>query len=91
MLSRKPPTDPHGLFELDPPKEFTPALALRDRLAFVLRANPVVATKAAFAFADQSERSEIEAGVRLRGKKVDVIMRALHGVPRTIWDEAPRS
>jgi CRISPR system Cascade subunit CasE len=44
-LSPRPPSDPHGLFELES-KEFAPNLATGDRLGFRLRANPVVARKA---------------------------------------------
>jgi CRISPR system Cascade subunit CasE len=41
VLSARQPHDAHGLFELES-KEFAPALAPGDRLAFSLRANPVV-------------------------------------------------
>ena len=39
ILSPRPPSDPHGLFDLQT-KEFAPALANGQRLAFTLRANP---------------------------------------------------
>jgi CRISPR system Cascade subunit CasE len=42
ILSARPPQDAHGLFAMDEPKEFAPVLASGDRLAFSLRANPVV-------------------------------------------------
>ncbi len=46
ILSTRLPVDRHGLFEIDEPKAFTPALALGDRLRFSLRANPVVRRRA---------------------------------------------
>lgn len=66
ILSARPPANPHGLFDLDGPKPFEPALAPGDRLGFLLRANPVVSRGA-------------ERGVR--GKRHDVVMDALHAVP----------
>ncbi len=66
LLSRRPPTDQHGLFTLDEPKPFAPALAPGDRLAFVLRANATVARG---------------GGPGRRGKPCDVVMDALHRVP----------
>ena len=42
ILSARQPEDRHGLFEIDEPKPFTPALEPGDRLGFSLRANPVV-------------------------------------------------
>ena len=66
-LYARPPNPLHDVFDIDPPKEFAPNLAAGDRLAFTLRANPVVARKQ-------------EGGVR--GKRVDVVMHALHPVPR---------
>lgn len=65
ILSTRPPEDRHRLFELDPPKPWAPVLRPGDRLGFSLRANPVV--------------SERRAGER--GKRQDVVMRALHQVP----------
>lgn len=43
ILSKRPPVDAHGLFSIDEPKPFAPVLRPGDRLAFALRANPVVA------------------------------------------------
>jgi len=71
ILSRRPPTDPHGLFELDI-KAFEPSLRVGDRLAFSLRANPVMASKAALTPDQRAKRA--------RGKKVDVVMHALKDV-----------
>jgi CRISPR system Cascade subunit CasE len=73
ILSRSQPTDPLGLFDLET-KPFEPKLALGDRLAFVLRVNPVMATKKAGPPATR--------GARVRGKRVDVVMHALHGIPK---------
>ena len=42
VLSARQPEDRHGLFEIDEPKPFTPALEPGDRLRFSLRANPVI-------------------------------------------------
>jgi len=42
ILSARPPVDHHGLFAIDEPKPFAPALGEGDRLRFSLRANPVV-------------------------------------------------
>jgi CRISPR system Cascade subunit CasE len=64
-LGARAPTDPHHLFELQV-KEFAPALAAGDRLAFRLRANPTVARGAGGA----------------RSKPCDVVMDALHTLPK---------
>lgn len=61
-LSRRPPADPHGLFDVES-KDFAPNLSPGDRLGFALRANPVIARMAAKG---------------LRGKRHDVVMDALH-------------
>ena len=45
VLSEREPVDAHGLFGMDPPKAWAPVLAEGDRLAFSLRANPVVTRK----------------------------------------------
>ena len=72
ILSPSPPTDPHGLFDLET-KPFAPELAVGDQLRFALRANPVVARKGALSSDDRA--------LRRRGKRVDVVMDALHAVP----------
>ncbi|MEQ1715678.1 MAG: type I-E CRISPR-associated protein Cas6/Cse3/CasE [Hyphomicrobium sp.] len=74
ILSPRPPTDPHHLFDLET-KSFAPALSPGDRLSFVLRANPVVARKEART-AQVLERH----GGRARGQKVDIVMDALKSV-----------
>jgi len=65
-LSSRPPSDPHGLFDLEW-KEFAPMLASDDRLRFRLRANPVVARKE-------------QAGER--SKRHDVVMDAIKQIPK---------
>ena len=66
LLSRRPPEDRHGLFDLDPPKVFAPTFTAGDRLGFMLRANATIAKAA-------------ERGAR--GRRADVVMAALHGLP----------
>lgn len=66
ILSARPPRDPHDLFDLAEPKPFSPALAAGDRLAFSLRANPLV------------RRRKPPRG---RSVKHDVVMDALHAHP----------
>ncbi len=66
LLSERPPEDATGLFALDEPKPFAPALEPGDRLAFMLRANPVVARG---------------GGPGVRGKRHDVVTDALARVP----------
>ncbi|MBX6332794.1 MAG: type I-E CRISPR-associated protein Cas6/Cse3/CasE [Gemmatimonadaceae bacterium] len=68
LLSRRVPVDRHGLFELDEPKPFAPALAAGDRLAFTLRVNATVARG---------------GGPGRRGKPCDIVMDALHSIDRT--------
>ncbi len=70
LLSARPPEDTAGLFRLDEPKLFAPVLAPGDRLNFVLRANATVARKAA------------GAGVGVRGERCDIVMDAIHALPR---------
>lgn len=66
LLSRRAPTDPHDLFELEEPKAFEPALVVGDQLRFQLRANATVSSS---------------RGREVRGKPQDVVMHALHGLP----------
>jgi CRISPR system Cascade subunit CasE len=68
ILSARPPVDAHGLFEIDPPKPFVPALAAGDVLAFSLRANPVVRHRGDMLRPDGKSR---------RVKKDDVVMNAI--------------
>ena len=62
ILSARQPEDRHDLFEIAEPKPFAPALEAGDRLAFSLRANPVIRRR------DPS---------RSRSVKHDVVMDAL--------------
>jgi CRISPR system Cascade subunit CasE len=64
-LSRRPPVNVVGLFDLDS-QPFAPALAPGDRLGFMLRVNPVVARP-------------VTPGQR--GKRHDVVMDMLKSVP----------
>ena len=66
-LSERPPRDPHGLFELDAPKVFAPAIQPGQVLRFALRANATVARG---------------GGKGVRGKPCDVVMDALHTLSR---------
>ncbi|WP_088343363.1 MULTISPECIES: type I-E CRISPR-associated protein Cas6/Cse3/CasE [Rhodomicrobium] len=74
ILSRRQPTDPHGLFELET-SSFEPNLAVGDTLRFVLRANAIVASKSAL--------GEDEEAARRRGKRVDIVMHVLYDMPRS--------
>jgi CRISPR system Cascade subunit CasE len=60
IVSKRPPEDPHSLWALES-KPYEPALAVGDRLGFVLRANPAMAVP--------------QPGEK-RGKRVDAIMHA---------------
>ena len=74
LLSHRPPTDPKGLFDIQT-KCFAPELEVGDRLAFVLRANPVIRL-------DQQEtRTTGKGRVTPKRKKVDVVMHALYNIP----------
>lgn len=74
ILSQRPPTDPNGLFDLDT-KPFEPVLAIGDKLAFSLRANPTVARKDALPDDKRAQRQ--------RGKRVDIVMDALYDIPKS--------
>lgn len=65
-LSKRPPADPHGLFEMEEPKLFTPVLQAGDRLHFALRANAVVRRK------DPARQKSV---------KHDVVMDMLRALP----------
>lgn len=66
ILSARPPADRLGLFELDPPRPWQPALRRGDRLGYALRANPVVTT-----------RTE----GRRHGARHDLVMHRLRTIP----------
>jgi CRISPR system Cascade subunit CasE len=67
ILSARPPRDVHGIFTIDEPKRFAPELSVGDRLKFVLRANATIARP--------TEKGK-------RGKPEDVVMHALHEIPK---------
>lgn len=69
-LSARPPAPMPDLFDVDA-KPFEPVLAPGDRLAFSLRANAVV-----------SRGPGKEQAPGQRGKRHDVVMDALHALPR---------
>jgi CRISPR system Cascade subunit CasE len=73
ILSKRPPSDPMGVFELEA-QPFEANLKRGDRLRFMMRANPVVTTKRA--------GSKMGANGKSRGKRVDIVMDALHTVQR---------
>lgn len=73
ILSERLPVDVHGIFHLDPSKPFAPLLTVGEQLGFSLRANATKAKK---------------SGDRSRGKPVDVVMDAIHDVPRAKRAEA---
>lgn len=77
VLSRREPTDPHRLFELET-KRFEPELAEGDRLRFAIRANPVISRKPKAEHGHEAARS--------RGKRVDVVMDALKPIAPTCWE-----
>jgi CRISPR system Cascade subunit CasE len=78
FLSRRPPEDRHRLFDLDPPKRFSPELCPGDVLRFTLRANATVARRPAGAVG------------RARGKPCDVVMDALFRLPTGVARAAER-
>jgi len=72
VLSEREPVDSHGLFEMDPPKSWAPVLEAGDRLAFSLRANPVVTRR------DEEGKP----------RRHDIVMDRLKDVPRGARAEA---
>lgn len=68
-LSSRPPEDRHGLFHVDPPKEFAPQLSPGDRLGFALRVNATVS---------RGGRPKTDGQEGVRGKPCDIVMDALH-------------
>lgn len=70
VLSDRGPVDAHGLFHLET-KEFAPALAPGDRLAFSLRANPVV-----------TKPGDLNARGKRKRTRHDVVMERLRHVPK---------
>jgi CRISPR system Cascade subunit CasE len=73
LLSARIPVDAHQLFDMDPPKSFSPRLTAGCRLQFSLHANPVVRRGSA-----DARRS----GNGHRVRKDDVVMNAIKPLPR---------
>lgn len=77
ILSKRPPSDEHKLFDLQT-KDFAPDLKVGDKLAFALRANPVITRKTD----DARKREKLDGKGRLRGERSDIVMDALHDLPK---------
>lgn len=77
ILSKRAPSDEHAIFDLHT-KEYAPKLAACDRLAFALRANPVVTRKSE----DARKKGKLDGKGRLRGERCDIVMDALHALPK---------
>jgi CRISPR system Cascade subunit CasE len=67
LLSERVPVDQHGLFDVEFCRPFAPALAVGERLEFLLRVNPTTRW-----YSDACPR----------GKRADVVMQAIHGVAK---------
>ncbi len=83
ILSRRPPSDPHSLFDLKH-KEFAPELSAGDVLSFELRANPVVHRKAGW----EPSKEKRDGKGRVRGMRCDIVMDALSSLPGRMRGEA---
>ncbi len=77
ILSKRPPSDEHKIFDLQT-KDFAPDLRVGDKLAFALRANPVITRKTD----DARKKEKLDGKGRLRGERSDVVMDALHDLPK---------
>jgi CRISPR system Cascade subunit CasE len=75
IMSSREPIDAHNLFDLEPAKLFEPSLKAGDRLHFSLRANATITQS------DSSVRGTLAAKGSAR-KRYDVVMAALHAIPR---------
>jgi CRISPR system Cascade subunit CasE len=73
LLSPRPPTDTHGLFELT--SQPLAAFSLGDTFSFSLRVNPVITSVRA---ADELDKH----GNRARGQKIDVVQHAMKMLPK---------
>jgi len=73
LLSARIPVDAHQLFDMDPPKSFSPRLTAGCRLQFSLHANPVVRRGSADAR---------PGGNGHRVRKDDVVMNAIKSLPK---------
>jgi CRISPR system Cascade subunit CasE len=77
VLSKRFPTDESHLFEVNT-KDYDPQLKAGDRLAFTLRANPVVSRKAEGARCNKRDRNG-----RVRSARCDIVMDALKPLPKS--------
>jgi CRISPR system Cascade subunit CasE len=82
VLSQRPPQDSNPLFDLTT-KNFAPNLHPGDRLAFNLRANPVITKKTD----DARKNGKFDKKGRLRGQRCDIVMDALHDLPQRLKDD----
>jgi len=82
ILSKRPPCDEHKLFDLQT-KDFAPDLRVGDKLAFALRANPVITRKTG----DVRKKEKRDGKGRLRGERSDIVMDALHDLPTREKDD----
>ncbi len=81
ILSKRPPGDEHKLFDIET-KDYDPQLSPGDRLAFALRANPVVSRKG------EGERlGKRDAKGKVRSVRCDIVMDALHDLPKRLKDD----
>lgn len=72
ILSKRAPSDEHGLFDLQT-KDYAPKLSPGDRLAFALRANPVVSLKKG----RKPGEEKYDRKGRVRSMRCDIVMNAL--------------
>ena len=72
ILSTMPPDDRSRLFDLET-KPFEPALTVGDRLGFSLRVNPTIQSR---------DKEKTTAGGRAKTRRYDVVMHALHDIPK---------
>lgn len=77
ILSRRPPVDPHGLFDIDPPKEFAPNLEAGQQLHFLLRANATV-SKPMDTFRTAHRSADLKP--RRKSARHDVVMNAIRNM-----------
>ncbi len=89
ILSKRCPSDEHKLFDIKT-KDYAPKLSPGDRLAFALRANPVVSRKA-----EGKRLGKRDAKGKVRSVRCDIVMDALHDLPKRLKDdlrgESPRA
>lgn len=82
VLSQRPPEDGNHLFDIDT-KNFAPNLHPGDRLAFNLRANPVITKKTD----EARKKGKFDKKGRSRGQRCDIVMDSLHDLPQRLKDD----